>query len=171
MITGILSAVGSALAGGGTGLIGSVVQKVVDLKVKKLEIRRDISLRKIDIEELQMEISRDVDIAETEADAEKDVARSTMRTESFKADKATYGDKLWFVDAIRGVMRPSMTIYAIGLMTWLAVEVYQFMDSFSILPHDEVVAMWMIIIDSIIYLATTSFTWWFGTRPDRSTAK
>ena len=165
MLASILSMVGSAVAGGATGLIGTIGTKVLEYKTRKEELKFELEHRKVDIEEIKLETERDIAVSNIEADAQRDVAASNIQIASYDSDKAKYGDKLWFVDMVRGFMRPLITLYMLSIMTWLAIVIHQSVSGIEAMSAEQVLSLWVIIIDAVIYLTTTAVTWWFGSRP------
>jgi hypothetical protein len=106
---------------------------------------------------------------------EEQVAGEVL-TASYEADKATYSldsvkrlTGLWknlagfflaFVDVVRGLMRPVITLYTLGLSTAIGWFLYTAAD--GVIP--EMPALWLGVVQAVILLATTSGTWWFGSR-------
>ena len=165
MISALLSMIGSAVAGGATGLIGTIATKVVEFKTRQVELEYELKGREIDIQEIKLESERDIAVANIEAQAATDVAAANLTAKSYEADQAKYGEKLWWIDAIRGVMRPMITAYMMVIMTWIATEIAAAVGGIDSMDSNQVWQLWILIIESIIYLTTTAVTWWFGSRP------
>ncbi len=74
-----------------------------------------------------------------------------------------------FVDMIKHSTRPALTMYTIGLATWISWIAWQILQTNEItLTPEQAYKIFMISVQTIWYLAVTSFTWWFC---DRRTAK
>jgi len=170
----------SGVLGGITGLLGGVFNRVMDFKT--LKVSNEFELSKLKQEEalLQMEIKRDVDMAKTEAAMHVDLGELEALKKSYDADKATYTkdgiDKypwamkgLALVDIVRGFTRPLLTLYLDIILTVIAVFIichYMEIDKQLLTPADEA-KMVVMILDAVIYLATTATGWWFGSRGKR----
>lgn len=179
-ITTILGAIGSAASGGILGLFGTGIKMWADHKAEQAKQAFELQMRKLDQEEMTLEHSlkmkeveakanRDIAIANqnrmaTEAQAAADVEQGEMALvqSSYAMDKATYGGG--FVDAIRGLMRPTLTLYFAILMAIIAYQLMQ-LNNGQWLDVSEAQAMLRDVVNACIFLATTAVTWWFGSRP------
>jgi hypothetical protein len=187
VISEIVGIVGSAASGGLLGLAGTGIQALLKYFEVREERKTQIALRELDIRELEME--RQLAMQQAEIDLEKireqaagdlavmeeQVAGEVM-TASYEADKATYslesvkrltgfwknlaGFFLAVVDVVRGLMRPVITLYTLGLLTAIGWLLYMAAD--GIIP--DIPALWLEVVRAAILLATTSVTWWFGSR-------
>lgn len=148
--------------GGLTGLIGGIGQKFFDYKSKKLEIdlqkikgEQEIALRKADAEIMAQEWKARTVIAETEADAKMFEASHNepeLYSQNLKSISRQQGWLLIIVDFLRGIVRPGLTLYLCAVVTIM----YTRTDGATINPQS--------IVDTILYLAVTAVTWWFGSR-------
>lgn len=175
----ILSGLGAAASGGVLGLFGAGIKAWTAHKADEAKRKFDLAMRKADRDEMQLEhdlkikqvekeTERDIVISEqnrltTELQVEGDVERAgiQLRASSYEQDKATYGGG--FVDVVRGLMRPMLTLYFAFLMAYVAYKFSILTGGF--IPADTAQSMFQEIINSIIFLATTCVTWWFGDRP------
>lgn len=177
--TTILGAIGSAASGGLLGLFGVGVKMWASHKAEQAKYAYDIAMRKADREEMSLEhqfkmketeaqASRDIAVAnqnriatESQAAADVELAEIDMRTQSYEMDKATYGGG--FVDGVRGLMRPILTVYFAALMSVITYKLFEITGQMV----GTATAQFMLkeVINSCIFLATTSVTWWFGSRP------
>ncbi|MES9949823.1 MAG: hypothetical protein ABW118_12750 [Candidatus Thiodiazotropha sp.] len=187
MISEIVGIVGSAASGGLLGLAGTGIQALLKYFEVREEKKTQIALRELDIRELEME--RQLAIQQAEIDLEKireqsagDLAVMEERvagevmTASFEADQASYslesvqrltgiwknlaGFFLAIVDVVRGLMRPLITLYSLWLLTAIGWLLYKAAN--GVIP--ELPVLWLEIVQAVILLATTSVTWWFGSR-------
>ena len=169
----ILSLLGSATGGGLLGIAGNFLKGKAEIKGKKLDYEHERDLRKLDMDELKIEASLknqqiklendgELALANVEADRAKDVAASALRQASYNADKASYGGGI--VDKIRGIMRPMITIYLLVLMSYIAYQVDTIVGGVEELPSKDIWGLYENLINSIVFLATTAVTWWFGSR-------
>ena len=147
--------------GGITGLIGGIAQKVADYKTKKLELEllqkkteAEIAMRKVDAEIMREEWSQRTKIAEMETES-KDFQASFNEPQLYSANVTPTGKQGWLlilVDFLRGFVRPFLTLYMCAVVTVL----YMRTDGGAVNAQS--------VVDTILYLAVTSVTWWFGSR-------
>ena len=67
------------------------------------------------------------------------------------------------LDFARGIVRPALTIYLCALTTYIWWQVRQLIDKEDLDPA-EVLEVWKMVVNTILYLTTTCILWWFGTR-------
>ncbi len=161
----------SLLSGGATGVLGSLVTNVADYFEEKRKNQHEIELRKLDIEEMQQEYEARKEIA-----AQQSQAQTTKTSYEHDARSYTSGMKIkspWlkaglvFVDMVRGLVRPALTVFLIVLVWMTFSKVQAVLESAGVdpLPVDRAGAIYASVVDMILYLAATSVTWWFGTSP------
>ncbi len=147
--------------GGLTGLVGGIAQKVADYKTKKLELEllqkktdAEIALRRVDAEIMQQEWAACTKVAEIETASED--FKASHNEPSLYSEKVQPTEKqgwlLVFVDFLRGFVRPFLTLYLCAITTVLYLRT----DGGTVNPQS--------IVDTILYLTTTSVCWWFGSR-------
>ena len=178
-IVTIFGAVGSAVSGGLLGLFGNGIKLWADHKAQQAKRNFELALRKADREEMQLEY--DLQLKQTEATIAGQVAvgkqlqRSTetqvageieqakmqLVESSYQHDSARYGGG--FVDGVRGLMRPTLTLYFAVLMSLIAYQLMQLTG--QVFPPAEAVELLKQVVNACIFLTTTAVTWWFGSRP------
>lgn len=193
-LTAISSLIGGGAAGGLIGLAGTWLRGREERETKRLDHAHAQAMRGLDLKELEREAElklrqTDAEIAGAKAKATgelaiaQEVAAGQAQTASYDADRATYSsgwaDKLkgaWggaaafmlaSVDAMRGAVRPLLTVYLIGVLTLIAVYLYRLGAVQSV---DAAVAWPLLarVVDDFAFLAATATTWWFGSRPNRT---
>lgn len=184
MLSLLGSIFGSVFAGGATGLLGLLLQKYFDLQTKKLDIdaaqkraETELALKDKDLQIMTAEWQQRAKVAEIEGDAAIGVEAQKAFAQSIAADHATYltpevakGDPfavriLAVLEFARGVVRPVLTL----ALLWMSWQLYEQTDailrSLGTHPSVEILQSQMLLISStILYLATTVVTWWFGVR-------
>ena len=173
-MSGVLDVVMSVLSGGATGLIGSLLTGWLDLKKQALMFNHEVKMVELEQETLQMEITGKVRIAEEEGEAARDVADAEALSTSHLADRATYSagkakESPWFVfvDVVRGLIRPGITLYLAAVVTIMYMDMQEVLNSVGISNlqnPSEILGLYREITLSIIYVTTTVILWWFGTR-------
>lgn len=158
------------LAGGITGIIGSATSAFANYKMKKLEYEQEVKMKKLEMDAMKVQI----EVAKAKVEGMINLAEQETLKESYKSlnkayFKSSYFDSLpnWskpliailfaFLDVIRGIVRPSITIYILALITWVGHTTYKsnptaFATSASLL------------VEIILYLAVTIISWWFSDR-------
>jgi hypothetical protein len=100
------------------------------------------------------------------------VAASKAFAKSFTADVAQYAtgrkaaNSAWFiaVDVIRGLVRPTLTVYVMIVVTLIYWQLMQLVGGLKAIPTHDALLMLKGVIDGLMYTATTIVLWWFGTR-------
>ncbi len=147
MILGIL---GSLIAGGGTGLLGTAIQRYADHRDKKLDAEHDVAVRKLQIEMADKEWAGKLEVADSEA-----------LKAAITSEPKLYG--ITWLDALRGLVRPGLTIYLCALTTMIYIKATSVLnvEYLTVINAYELV---MQIINTILYLTTTCVLFWFGSR-------
>lgn len=178
----ILGMVFSSIVGGGmTGILGVVVQRIADYKNKQLDLQlitikngHEVHMREVDAEIMREEWAARTRVAEVEAESREDVAESQAFAASFN-EPSRYSEpskhsigQAWvmvLLDAIRGLVRPTLTIYLCALTTFIYLHSKNLLDLHGVnMTPDQAVKQVNLIIGTILYLTTTCVLWWFGTR-------
>lgn len=182
----------SVLAGGATGILGVIAQRIADYKNKQLDLalekqRGELELAKRDKDAAIMaqEWAGRTRVAEVEAGAVVDAAEAQAFAASFQHDKATYSDGvldklrgwwgqllrflLGFVDVIRGIVRPGLTIYLCVITTMMYADAQRLVGAG--LTAAQALDLVKMIVATVLYLTTTCVLWWFGTRNRQAAPK
>lgn len=171
---------GSIFGGGATGLLGVILQRFADYKNKQLDMQLErmraeleIAKRRADAEIMAQEWAARTKVADLEADAAKDVAASqAFEASLFKepdryshAPTLTKGQQWVMVvlDAVRGSVRPLLTLYLCALTTYVWLQVRYLVGAAGI-EEDAALEVWKLVVGHVLYLTTTVVLWWFGTR-------
>jgi len=74
-----------------------------------------------------------------------------------------------FVDWLNAMMRPALTIYLLGASSYITLLAWKIMQTHGLdLTADQAVAIFNQVTSTMIFLTTSSVTWWLG---DRSVSK
>lgn len=176
----------SLLSGGLTGVIGSIVTNVSDYFEKRAKRKHQLEMRKLDLEEMDREYSFQKSMAAQEQEFKLDERSYDLQEKSYEHDAAAYSkgmqiEKWWlkammvFVDLVRGLVRPALTLFLIWLVWDTRAEVKAIMDAAGIqgngISPEKAVATYGLIVDMILYMASMTVCWWFGTRPKKDRDK
>lgn len=164
----------SLLAGGATGLLGLAGNIWSEYKKQKEANRHKEEMARIDKETMEAEANLAIQKVEVEGQIATTIEATKALAESYKHDTATYfkGEqgaiaKFFFgiVDFFRGMLRPGITIFFVGMTTYVFIEILNIVNGFQgALTAPEAVDILKRIIIMILYLTSTCVTWWFGGR-------
>lgn len=166
-ITNILT---GGVAGGITGIIGSISSAIVNYKMKKLEYEHEERMRQLEMEAKKVEI----EVAKAKIEGELNLAEQNTLKESYKELLKQYFTPFYYeslpdwmkpiiafmfalLDFIRGIIRPLVTIILLGLSFWLGYKAY-------LANPESFTTSATIIVTAIIYLTVTAVSWWFADR-------
>lgn len=166
----LVDILGSVVTGGVTGLIGTALSRFADFQTKKTEFVHEEKMRELDAAIMAQEWAAKTQVASIEADAVMEKADAEAFAKSFneperyservRATKAQ-GWVLIALDAIRGAVRPGLTVYLCAITTYLYWDAHSAMSSMGVMDTTKLVNQ---IVTTVLYLNTVSCTWWFGTR-------
>lgn len=171
----MIEVLGSLLSSSGmgavVGMIGSYMTKKEERATLKLKLDHEYNMAEIRAQEAEAEFKHEIALADkaverakVEGAIQKDIGELTAFTESLKEQTMQYGSG--FADKLRAAMRPLITTYLLVLSTVLAINIFTLVggleNGFS---ADELLALYKDVIAQLLFLTTTSVTWWFGSRP------
>ena len=161
-----LGSVLSGLAGGLTGIIGSITSAIANYKLKKMQYEHEEKMIQLQMEAKKLGADIEIDKAVMEARKESYVSlnRNYFKSEYFEALPSWSRPIIAFgfalLDFIRGIVRPLLTFCLLGITFWIAYNTYN-ADPQSFISSAPV------IVDTALYLCTTAISWWFADRPIR----
>lgn len=177
----ILGVATSLLSGGLSGILGGAIGRVFDflgekqkLKVKELDYKHDVDLKKLDMEAADREWAARTQISKQEGEAKIEVADAQAFAESMFKEPTRYSTPttgwanilLTVLDFIRGIVRPGITV---ALMVFTFAMYNEIKDIMSVagvsLTGAQAFAIYEIIVNTVLYLTSTTIGWWFASRP------
>jgi hypothetical protein len=194
MFETILSVLGSAAGGSFIGMIGTAIKGFQEYKDRQAERRHELEMRRLDqsdmrleaelaIKQTEVEFTGKAHLADIEGAVARDVAAAELQGKSYDNDKAEYSkgvlnklsgifgnmmrSLLVFVDVARGMMRPSITVYLIIIESLICYQLYQLLLKFNAPPAEETMKLFIVVVNSVVFLTATAVTWWFGSRPNQ----
>lgn len=146
------------LTGGATGLLGTALSAVTNHFQKKQAHKHEVELRHLDMEVAKVESAGFAQVAEIEAEGEEAKSAWKALEESYREAARRWsrpgdGFLMLFVDFCRGMTRP--------MLTWVFVALTGAIY-FTVAADDAKVQGQ--IVDTVLYLTTTTVLWWFGAR-------
>ena len=168
-MVGIVDLFTSGGFGAVIGLAGGIATRWQQAKMDQAKFKFDVDMANVRKEEAKIEAEHELAIADKEMERSQvegaiavEVVNSEAFKEGLKVQRIATG--IGFVDAVRGMMRPVITVYLLGLATWLAVKVHIMVGGLGSLPAETVSALYLQIVNDVFFLTTTSVAWWFASR-------
>jgi hypothetical protein len=185
------------ILGGITGLIGNAFTTWFKYKNAKMEYEHDEKMVTLQTQAALEEAKANIEITKSKVEGDVELADSAAYTESQKTGQTALFGQGWvdsmlnstgkisyflkpmgtilatifaLVDVLRALMRPTLTIYLVGLstyITYLAWEIIQ-KAGMEAITGTQALDIFQTVTSTIIFLAVSSVTWWFG---DRTMAK
>ncbi|UIJ38516.1 hypothetical protein LWC08_05185 [Desulfobaculum bizertense] len=167
----------SLVAGGATGLFGSLVKGVGDYFKRQQEMKHERELRRLDMEMMDKEWEYRDRAASREGEVRVTESGDDLQEASYALDKATYSRGftvshfvnkflLVSVDVVRGLTRPALTVFMLWMVWNTRCQVEDVIARAGLERLDISLAMDLEkrIVCTILYLAGLSVAWWFGDR-------
>lgn len=180
----MIEVLSSILGGGLTGFLGSVFTGIMDYKTKKMMLSHEIHKIEAESKAVQVEAEAAIQREKARVEGEIEVADAAAFKESMEKGQENLFDKSYMkilnhswgkhivpiiaflfavVDFLRGLARPFVTYYLVGVSSWLTYLIYQ-MNTMDNLPQDDYVSILRLSLLTILYLTATCVSWWFGDR-------
>lgn len=172
----------SIFAGGATGIIGVIAQRWFDHKNRQLdkELERqrqdhELAMRDKDAAIMAQEWAGRTQVADIEAKATVDAADAAAFGASFNLEPKQYSSNVvkptkgqsWvlvLVDAVRGIVRPGLTVYLCAITTMVYSDAQMLLGKAQGMTATEALDLTKLVVGTVLYLTTTCVLWWFGTR-------
>ena len=174
-----------------SGILGSGITAFTNFKMQKLKNEHEEKMVHLEKEAMIAEAQMNIKITETQVQGEllqleernfgKNIELANSRAVDNKMiDKlfasrwtAWLGSLLVFslgvVDFLKGLMRPGLTLYLVGLtshLTFFAADILAYKQ--ALMDVDTAAELFTKVVDIVIYLTVAVVTWWFA---DRRVAK
>lgn len=182
------------LLGGVTGLVGNIITGVMKYKNQKLQFQHEARMVALETAAMREEAKMKIAITKAEIEGAVELADAHAYTQTLKAaDKQLFSDQ-WierlfkvqgkfgsffaipvatllatgfaFVDWLRGIMRPALTIYLTVMSSVITYMAWTIMQQHGIehLTADAALGIYNQTTSIVIYLTVSCVTWWFGDR-------
>lgn len=160
----------SSGAGAIVGLLGSWLTKREERRNLEIKLTHDANMADIRRQEAAIESEHELAMADKQverAQIEGAIALNEAEVSAFKEglkeQQVMYQVK--WVDGIRGLMRPLITLYLLVLATYITWQIGNYIGGVKQLDKDIMSQLYTDTIMQIFFLVTTAVTWWFGSRP------
>lgn len=163
-----------------------------ELKKQELQNNHDVAMVQAETQAMIMESKANIAITNAKVEGEIEVADANIYLQSQKEGNKTSFDNKWieilfsvtgnwryitipagvivacsfgFIDFLRGVIRPTLTTYLVGLTTYITYLAWQIMQTHGLsLSADQAVDIYTNVTSIVIYLTVSCVTWWYGDR-------
>lgn len=185
-ISSVLNIAGAATGGGLLGAFGGLFSKGLEAWNKKKDLEHNLAMitiknqHELDMndkakEMMLLEYEQKARVATTEAEMAETSAAMTAMVASYATDKASYatgsiaGNSKWFVfvDVVRGLTRPLLTLYLDVVLTYYGWMLHKSLNVAVLVAGNDnqlILQLMMQIIEALIFMATTATMWWFAAR-------
>lgn len=181
MDIGSLLGIGAnVLSGGIVGAVGALIGKGLDIWHHKQEIDGEIAILKVKNDHdlalqdkaallMKLEAESKLQVAQTEAASADSIAQYASMQTSIMADKrltpeGTQSRWFIFVDVLRGLTRPVLTLYLDIVATVIAYDVYILLQGIKGLDPTVLNALFIDLVNGLMFMASTATMWWFAAR-------
>ena len=158
----MLDLIASVLTGGATGLIGTVISGGMKFFENKQKHAHELAIMEMEMQQMDKEADIAARIKELDMESKDRTAAWAALEASYKesTSRMSSGDHpaLVWVDVVRGLMRPCITLFLLVLIG----VIYFTADRTLNAPDGTPITIF--IINSVLYVGTTAVLWWFGTR-------
>lgn len=175
ILSGAVSLFGSAGFGSILGMAGAWLTKREERENAKLKYAHDIEMQKLRVEELKAEQSHELAIADkqiqraqTEGQIKVELGELGAFSETLREQTMKYGG---WIDKVRGAIRPMITIYLLGLTSYIAIALWIEMSGLAAFDKAQLLTLFTDIINKLTFLTCTCTLWWFGVRMSQAGAK
>lgn len=178
----------SILSGGATGLLGTVISGVIKFFNTKQEQKYELAKMEMELKVMSAEAEHAEKIATVEAEAAETKAEWEGLRESYREAATRFSTgahpALVWIDVVRGLMRPVLTL---GLVILVAIVFFNASDAMDTSSLEQIISTCqgmglteaelkecitnksmestqLRIIGTVLYLATAAVLWWFGSR-------
>ena len=168
-LTSLLDGGVTSILGAGIGLVGGWLAKREARKMKQLDHAHEIEMADIDLKSQRLEQDHTLAVADKQIDiakAEGQIAINAGELDAFNETIKQQGKMTGhlFFDGLKSSIRPLLTLILLGQLFYLQYQLNNLMGGLKALPQDQLMAMFLRIVESIIFLATTATGWWFASR-------
>lgn len=170
MLEIVMSLFSSSGIGALFGLVGSWLTKREERRNVELRLSHEKDMARLENKNLLLRQEHQVRIAEYGVDAivqQGEYAVEQAEAAAFIASQASNQPLInGFTEFVRGLMRPVITLYLLLVASFVAWHINDYMVGVSdVMREDEVIDIFRVTLDRIMFLTTTAVTWWFGSRP------
>lgn len=164
--------------GGILGVLGSWLTKREERKNLEIKYKHEKELAEIRNKEAEIEAKHELAMADkdyerAELEGEQQISEKELDVlkVSLKEQGMLYG--IGFVDAVRGMMRPLITIYLLIIATFVTLHINEVVGGLKVFDGDpqELIDTYKEVINQVLFLTATAVTWWFGSRPSSARKK
>jgi len=174
-----------------TGLLGSIITSISNVKMQKLKNEHEVNMIVAETDAMKAEAEANIKITETQvqgdlAKSDNQIYHEAIKQEGKRSISNQIISKLFdspwttwlglilvlllgIVDILKAAIRPGLTFYFVILTSWLTWMAYNIIvANGEVMSTDKAMALFDNLTNNIIYLTVTCVIWWFA---DRRNAK
>lgn len=152
------------LTGGATGLIGTALSGVMKFFTMKQEQSHELKVMEMELKHMdkEAEVALKIETKKQEGKEAEAAWRGLEASYREAGQRWSTGDSGWivFVDVVRGLMRPLLTLALVILVG----TIYFTLGADKPTMQEQ-------IVSTVLYLATAAVLWWFGSRMSEAKKK
>ena len=173
-------------SGGIFGILGALVKHGLEvyqegqkeersLAVLKETHAHELAMADKEAKIMQFEADNDLVLAKVKASGEIEQAGIAALSTSYETDKSTYSQDptnpwLVAVDVVRGMIRPSLTMYFAVFLTLITIFFWQRLPMALYSDPKFLESTFYRLVDALIFLATSAIGWYFAARPSSNSS-
>ncbi len=183
----MLGFLGAGAAGVLSGLVGTALTSIMGFFTQRLKNKHDVAMAELDIKSMKMEAEMNIKVTRAKVEGEVELAEieslktsySMLSQDLFDKSYMQYiMSKSWlawlaipitlgfaFVDFLKHLTRPALTIYLIGATTWLTYLCWGVLGGpAGAITIALAAELFEVLVMTVIYMTSTCVGWWFGDR-------
>jgi len=180
------------ILGGLTGILGNVITSITNYKTQKLKNSHEIAMNDFKLKEIVAKTDANIKLTTAKVQGALELEDAKIyKVAQEKGNQRSFSDK-WidkllgldgklrfisvpfgvliatmfgFLDFLKGLMRPGLTLYLTGVTSWITWMAWQIMQKDGItMTSAEAIAIFTEVTSIVVYLTVSCVTWWFGDR-------
>ena len=174
----------SGILGGITGLVGTWMKSRHEARMAEVRRQERADERAHEASMMKMEHDNAIAVADIQRQESADRTAGVAHAQSYKMEPKRFSEGMTFpdtfigrrvheivsflmfaLDFFRGLMRPGLTVYMAILVTMIYWEMQALLETLNVtFDGGQALITVQLIVNTILYLFTTAFVWWYGDR-------
>ena len=145
------------------GTFGNWLNKIEERKNKIIDNDHQLKMAVFKAEQKSQQDDSNRETLKLEGQIQVDNTDAQSFQESLKNGAVNTG--IMFVDAIRGLMRPLLTIVLLIFSFVLLSNIHELVNGLDSVPQEELTKLYGDSIQQLLFLTIMAVSWWFASRP------
>lgn len=154
-------------AGGVVGLVGAYLTKLEERKVLQIKNTHEKDMGNLRLREQEAEQNHELAVADKQiqkAEVEGQIRLDEAEIKGWATTLTDEMSKSTLGAMVKGAMRPAITLYLLGIVTYLTINIWTLTAGLESVDKYELLDILKQIIAQVLFLTVTCTTWWFGAR-------